>query len=407
KAKRWNKNKKKNWRKKIDITDIEQGLEKKRLELRTGGLVKDKSDHELYFVEKKPVKRDDSTVHGRTKYKYRRLKVDQLLVPQPEDVKPANNRNAAKIRRRSARQDLIAKLHRKKAKLPGVCKRVECSLDIWNQDSKEIVGNVFQKNEIMEHTENVTGAAQVKRPTHLNKKLGLANEVNAVEPAHPGASYNPSLEHHQDLLLQEHNRESAKISVAEKIERAVATDMTQIATEESKEKELMEGLFDEGEGGMDEDKEEVVLANPPVNTDDRKTMQVRKREAREKEELKKKKSEWANKLKEHEIFRAKTFLSEIKEKEKNIELKKERRKLKKKMPVLSGIKYVEPDQDVQLSSELKGSLRQLKPEGNLIFDRYKSLQKRCIIEAREKFKPPRRKYKVKFQEKRSFREIEL
>lgn len=49
-------------------------------------------------------------------------------------------------------------------------------------------------------------------------------------------------------------------------------------------------------------------------------------------------------------------------------------------------KFEEREMDFNLASDLKGSLRSLKPEGNLLADRYVSLQKRNIMEvaARQK-----------------------
>jgi len=41
---------------------------------------------------------------------------------------------------------------------------------------------------------------------------------------------------------------------------------------------------------------------------------------------------------------------------------------------------------LKLSDELEGSLRLLKPEGHILEDRFKSLQKRNIIEPRVKAK---------------------
>ncbi|MEQ2288843.1 nucleolar protein, partial [Ameca splendens] len=69
-----------------------------------------------------------------------------------------------------------------------------------------------------------------------------------------------------------------------------------------------------------------------------------------------------------------------------------------------GIRFQAPDLDVQLSDELAGSLRQLKPEGSILKDRFKSLQKRNLIEPRERAKF-KRKLKVKYVEKRAFKEI--
>jgi uncharacterized protein (DUF342 family) len=64
--------------------------------------------------------------------------------------------------------------------------------------------------------------------------------------------------------------------------------------------------------------------------------------------------------------------------------------------------YLDAEIDVQLSSEITGALRSLKCEGSLARDRYKSLQKRNIIEPRERIRS-HRKYKLKVKEKRSKR----
>ena len=49
-------------------------------------------------------------------------------------------------------------------------------------------------------------------------------------------------------------------------------------------------------------------------------------------------------------------------------------------------KFEEKDMEFNLASDLKGSLRALKPEGNLLADRFISFQKRNIMEvaARQK-----------------------
>ncbi|KAM6326943.1 ribosome biogenesis protein NOP53, partial [Alca torda] len=69
-------------------------------------------------------------------------------------------------------------------------------------------------------------------------------------------------------------------------------------------------------------------------------------------------------------------------------------------------RYEEPPLDLQLSEELAESLRTLKPEGSVLRDRFKSLQKRSLIEPRERAKFKRR-YRLKYVEKRAFREVTL
>lgn len=403
---RWNKNKKKNWRKRIDLNDVEDRLDKSRLELRTGGLAKDKADHELFLIEKKSA--DTGFVLGRKTRKDKRMTVDKIIVPNPDDIVPASRRNFAKRRRRQQRLSLITKLKKNPGKKDNVVNSGvpdSYQMDIWNHQPHKLKCNLFGKNEVIVHTETVTGEGQVKRPKHLYSKPETT--AKAVEVAHAGASYNPTFEDHQNLLLNEYNRELTKKRDTERIERSVMVDAATIATAESKEIELKEGLFDENDTGISSDEEPSESDQPTPELAKPLTKRQRKLLAKQQVEKSKKNAEWAEKLRENEVYRIKTFVSEIQEKEKQILLKKKRKMEKQKHPTLSSVKYIEPDHDLQLSSEIRGSLRQLKPEGNLLVDRYKSLQKRCIIEPRQRFKPPKRKYKVKFQEKRTFREIEI
>nr|KAF6272692.1 NOP53 ribosome biogenesis factor [Myotis myotis] len=105
----------------------------------------------------------------------------------------------------------------------------------------------------------------------------------------------------------------------------------------------------------------------------------------------------AAQLRHQELFRLRRIKAQVAQ-QRLAEADKPRR--------LGRLKYQDPDIDVQLSSELADSLRTLKPEGNILRDRFKSFQKRNMIEPRERAKF-KRKYKVKLVEKRAFREIQL
>ncbi|NXC05445.1 NOP53 protein, partial [Orthonyx spaldingii] len=81
------------------------------------------------------------------------------------------------------------------------------------------------------------------------------------------------------------------------------------------------------------------------------------------------------------------------------------RELRESAPKRLGrARYEEPGPEVQLSEELPDSLRSLRPEGSVLRDRFKSLQRRNMIEPRERAKFKRR-YRVKYVEKRAFREV--
>ncbi|NWW25751.1 NOP53 protein, partial [Falcunculus frontatus] len=57
-----------------------------------------------------------------------------------------------------------------------------------------------------------------------------------------------------------------------------------------------------------------------------------------------------------------------------------------------------------IPKKILGNVPKLQPEGNVLRDRFKSLQRRNMIEPRERAKFKRR-YRVKYVEKRAFREV--
>jgi len=76
-----------------------------------------------------------------------------------------------------------------------------------------------------------------------------------------------------------------------------------------------------------------------------------------------------------------------------------------KPAVLGRHRYEAPELELNLSTEIAGSLRKLKPEGNVLEDRYKSLQRRNIVEPRIFFFGQKRKFAKKKYEKRECREV--
>merc|ERR1711913_103189 len=94
----------------------------------------------------------------------------------------------------------------------------------------------------------------------------------------------------------------------------------------------------------------------------------------------------------------------VAEKETSGKEKKKEKELEKKMGPgkLSNYKYEDQELEVKLSDELTGNLRNLKCEGSLLEDRFKSLQRRNVIETRV---PQRIKNKLKKKrfEKKSYK----
>ena len=413
KKEKWSKNKKKNWRKKIDISEVEDGLDVQRMEMRTGGLVAEKPNEQLFKIETR--KNLNANISKPLPIKFRRLMADRILVPDPNKVQ-SNSRSISKKKRQVERKKLIKMLTVPQNKCPGTKVAKEAtfdSMDIWNNDIVDFNHKIHGRSDVTIHTLNVVGQKGIKRPDHMHKRPIF--DKGGLEVAHPGTSYNPSLEMHQSLLFQETLKEADKVKKAENIERAIYVDPSTIATSQSRRDEDLEGLLDDDSD--DESDDEVLskesntedVSNTTTTVEKRKSKKARKIAKQLKLEKRQREIEWTKKLQENQVYQSKTFLKEISKKEKE-SLKKQAKKKEMKLhkrPTLSAYKFVEPNEDLQLSTEIRGSLRVLKPEGDILTDCYRNLQKRCIIEPRQKFKPPKRKFKVKYQERREFREIEL
>nr|KAF6272694.1 NOP53 ribosome biogenesis factor [Myotis myotis] len=441
-------NKKRGWRRLAQEPlglEIDQFLEDVRLQERTsGGLVSEAPDDKLFFVDTGPKDRE----RGRKSTKGQKrplllkkpLRVDLVLentskIPAPKDVLAHQVPNAKKLRRKEQLWERLAK----QGELPREVRRAQAQLrsrpaakarpgppdtaerpfyDLWATDNPLERPLAGQDPFFLEQTKK----KGVKRPPRLHTK---PSQVPAVEVTPSGASYNPSFEDHQTLLWEAHEVELQRQREAEKLERQLALPPAeQAATQESVFEEMCQGLLEESDGegepgeGQDQGLEgagdqarEDELGGAEATTParlaavEKKTEQQRRREkaARMLREQAarilwvQQATVQAAQLRHQELFRLRRIKAQVAQ-QRLAEADKPRR--------LGRLKYQDPDIDVQLSSELADSLRTLKPEGNILRDRFKSFQKRNMIEPRERAKF-KRKYKVKLVEKRAFREIQL
>merc|ERR1712129_323825 len=156
---------------------------------------------------------------------------------------------------------------------------------------------------------------------------------------------------------------------------------------------------------MGEDEEERISKNGGVlkpktrrqKRDKRKRMFEEQKVARERE----------LKIKEIEVSRLKSIKKELKSDEALATENEEKRRIAKEEKMsgpmkLSNYDYEPLDIEIKLSDELTGNLRNLKQEGSLLEDRFKSMQRRNMIEVRVKQRT-KRILKRKKVEKRSHR----
>ncbi|XP_021443317.2 ribosome biogenesis protein NOP53 [Oncorhynchus mykiss] len=419
--KRVNKNKKKNWNKHSDIQDVEEFLDDVRLQERaTGGLISEKPDDSLFFVDigeqRKYVQPEVQEGKKGKKSKSRPLRIDLILqhdslVPPPKDILAHQQPNAKKLRRiaeNAAKLAAMGVLPRRQKRLLNRRPAITASksktaannfpdrpyYDLWGGDAKETADPYYLEQ---------TGKKRVKRPEKLNSKPSV---LPAVEVIAPGGSYNPDFFSHQALLLEAHEVEVKRERAELRIERQLAVNRDDTATEETVFQELVEGLVEEEE---DEDEEEEDVSIRGGLQQEKKTEKERRRERADKIKSQQKQAARVFTDKKQQLFQLRSIQATLKRGEQQtrerVAQRKANQEAEKSMPRRLGrLRFQAQDLEVQLSDEIPGSLRTLKPEGSVLKDRFKSMQKRNMIEPRERAKFKRR-HKVKYVEKRAFREI--
>jgi len=240
----------------------------------------------------------------------------------------------------------------------------------------------------------------------------MRTTVPAVEVVSSGASYNPSVEAHQRLLLEAENVEVVKL----KKKTALKAKLPDVMTKEERSNMLLAELsvpFADDTDSDEEDDAAPKALEGAKTGDQRKTKQQRRRAAEHKKREEARLAEKARKIAENEVFRVKAHKKDlVAAKEETVRrqaLAAEKAEAALARPKNLGKRKfddVEPSIPVKLTEELTGSLRALVPESNIASDRFHSLQKRNLIEVRMPCKIKRR-YKLKEYEKRSYKNYDL
>nr|CAG4644011.1 EOG090X07H9 [Lepidurus arcticus] len=348
KKKRIVKHKKKAWRTTSDVQDVEAFLEEERLEQRLGAPFAERPSESLFVIDEKP---------------------QEFIVEPKSSTLPVSTRK------------------RRHEKITLKC--------FAGLESKSAVPDPVKKRN------RVRLPAERRNPLVVQKQRELREAGKIPQWA---ASY---------LEQSAKNKEFyANKKPSERLRNDFNFDLWG-----AKGEEVFEMIMSEMIQGLDEDTDEenvedtdLVEPETLANKNERKTRQQRRKEKVMKSQEQLREKEKDEKQRMHDIYRLKTIKKEIKVWEKlqeeKLVKKKEKEVEKELLPrTLGRVKYEEPDLDLQLSEELCGSLRELKSEGDLLMDRYKSLQKRNFIEPRLRQRM-KRKYRLKKFEKRSHKDAE-
>lgn len=287
----------------------------------------------------------------------------------------------------------------------------EANYDPWDMEVAAPEGTQDPRFSFLEKPKKKVAPATLK-----HKPISLAangKPIAALKKPDGGYSYNPMYTDYEERLVAEGEKEVAaeqkRIAEAEeerrKQEAAAASAAEAIAAEARA--DLSEWEEDSAWEGFESGTEEAGLK---VKRPERKTLAQRNKIKRRKEEERKAKMAANNKKKELQAAEAKRIAKALAEKEKSgalvrrddDELSSEGDDVELRRRKLGKIAIPEKDLELVLPDELQESLRLLKPEGNLLKDRYRNLLLRGKLEARRRIsfaKKPKRKATEKWSHK--------
>ncbi|RDD44843.1 Glioma tumor suppressor candidate region gene 2 protein [Trichoplax sp. H2] len=410
--KRYSKKSKSVWRKKTDISDVEAHLEEVRRDERLGGPASLKSNDELFYVERgtEDAKSDQVPAIKEKKNRKRKpLTIESLLKPvsKVEAIKRKTNSKDYNLDLElKKKKKLIGKTSNSKEKVPDNSNSQQV-YSLWQSDESLAANNskgIKKGDQIASTTKD-----QYKRPVSVAK---IETEVPNVQICSSGASYNPAYDDHQVLLRDAIDEEMKSLKKQEKLDRKLALPENFQNDVTTWKEEMSCGLFQTEENEDDVNSsasdDDIAVGNTRTGARRRLTLRekrlkkIRKLRAMANNDVKLKKSRM------QDIYRLRKIKSKLNEVEEISSKKQQTKELKlansRHMPKRLGkLPYEEPKIDIKLSTELTGSLRTSSVEGNLFKDRFKSFQRRGIIESRKPVGSVRKR-RVKFYEKKSYRD---
>ena len=240
--------------------------------------------------------------------------------------------------------------------------------------------------------------------------------VPAVQKPAGGYSYNPMFLDYEGRLMEEGQktveaeRKRIEAAEAERLRLEAAARSAAEAEAAEARAELSEWDEDSAWEGFESGNEEPVKPKRP----ERKTPAQRNRAKRRKEREQQMRHEAAMSKRNDEAHKIKAVAKEVAERERALALAKvelnddseegDDDELRRRQ--LGKFRLPEKDLELVLPDELQDSLRLLKPEGNLLKDRYRSFLVRGKMESRRKI-PFRKQAKTKVTEKWTYKDFRI
>ncbi|XP_047973004.1 ribosome biogenesis protein NOP53-like [Salvia hispanica] len=350
---------KKEWRANISTEDIEDYFEKTTKDALSGGSLADVPSDSLFFLDKS---RDLSVKRKIEKNREKVLRCDSVLQRNPFiKAIPSSTQNKKKSNRKGKAVPTPVDEDVAQGSLKDENTHDSGVLDLWEEK----------------------GGVEAK----ITKKPKTCI-IPAVEVEHPGCSFNPHPESHQDALARAVADEMQKIYQHELGPQPIPLVVPGEAIDEEY-KYFLEADADDGTDDDEQNENQDDDGDVDAEKSSQKTKRVTRvefnRRARRKEQLRIEAEARKVKGLSKDIDSLSEIMQEIaKEDEekhnrhlRRIVAKQER--LKARPSRLGKYKFEPSPLQVLLTEEKTGSLRQLKGCCTLVRDRYKSLEKRGLI----------------------------
>ncbi|MCJ1404869.1 hypothetical protein MMC11_008095 [Xylographa trunciseda] len=391
------------WRKNVDVSEVQEGLELVRVEVIKGGIIAEKSSDALFTLDAT----GSTTIQKSYNKVHKPLRADQILAQR--SAVPAID-----SRKRSGITDGVVEPGNKRRKSNGVNPQEYERLKLRAYGSEAVTKDIIKADGIPKHDpwaeHNVEvqdprfsyleKAKPVRAPNSLSEApislLGSAKAMPAVAKPRPGTSYNPAFEEWDRLLTEEGNKEVAAETKRRQVAKAEEVELARITAAQNERDDLLtedesawEGIESEYEGA------EWLKKRRP----ERKTPAERNKVNRRKEAERQVKRDAERKRRTQQALQIKAIAQQMHAQDttKNMALATvgdsseeeiddrvlRRRKLGKNALPAKPLELVLPD-------ELQDSLRLLKPEGNLLGDRFRNLMVRGKIESRKPISQPKK-----------------
>ncbi|EHA47321.1 hypothetical protein MGG_04142 [Pyricularia oryzae 70-15] len=418
---------KKAWRKHVDVSEVEKGLEKRNEEIIQGGVYKERPSESLFTVD---VVGDSAIPKKHPKHIKKTLRADEIIAARSAVPAVSSRKRAADSKTtdgvlpvKRIRKDFVAQkeLHRLRKVADGhhesTITLADASYDVWAETEPEEGPVVLKTGDKLEF---VSKPVKAKAPETLrHQPISLAangKPVPAVPTPEGSYSYNPLFTDY----VERYNAEGAKAVEAEKqrlAEEAAEQLRAEAVARSAAEAEAAEARADLSKWEEDSAWEGFTSGGEDLpaksKRPERKTQAQRNRIKRRKEEEQRRKEKASQKLKNIQSAKIKELAAEIEEREAAALAKVEMsddsdvgddNELRRRQ--LGKFRLPEKDLELVLPDELQDSLRLLKPEGNLLKDRYRSLIVRGKMEARMK-RPFRKQGKSTVTEKWSYKDFKI